>query len=353
MAKIAILGDLHWGMRNDNSRIRQHQCDFFDNEFFPYLEKNGIKEIAQLGDFFDNRKYISMPTLGIARKHFIDPCNERKITVKIIAGNHDLPYRYSNKYSSVQQIFSDSPNFHVYENECFTDEHGIKYFPWISNENSEDLLKELRTGGSIAVGHFETVNFAMERNQICSHGTTTLDDFKNFEMVISGHFHHRSRKKNVTYVGVPYEMSFNDCLQKKGFHILDTEKRTLTFIENKTKLFHSIEMNTDEEKDPEIKNLDGCFVRMRIIKNNDPQRVGNFISKINSQSPFDFRIIDKSIERFNSENLDDVVSNQSTEDLIKEYVENVAGDHSLKEGIIEKTLSILVMAREKQISEVK
>lgn len=351
MARIAVLGDMHWGCRNDNTRIRDFQCEFFDEQFFPYLDKNpDIKEIVSTGDFFDNRKYVSMPTLAHLRKSFIDPCIERGIKVHVIAGNHDLPYRHSNKYSSVVQILGNLSNFHIYESET-SNVDGVTYVPWISRANHDDIHRVLKQGGRICVGHFETTNFAMERNHICDHGTTTFSDFKPWDLVISGHFHHRSKKGNVVYVGVPYEMSFSDCHQTKGWHILDTSDLSLKLVKNKKKLFHSIEYSTDMEDFPDVSSMSECYVRLKITKNENPTKVGKLISLINSQGPHDFKIIDRSSEDYTSDNVDDIISNFSTEDIISEYIETVASDNTLKEEITKTTLEIYNMAREQQLKE--
>ena len=347
MAKIAVLGDSHFGMRNDNKRILEFQCKFYEEQFFPYLEKNGITEIIQTGDFFDNRKYIAMPTLAAARKYFIDPCIEKNIKVKVIAGNHDLPYRYNNSCSSVKQLLEDIENFQIFENEIHEDEHGIKYYPWISPSNKEEFLKDLKKGGSICVGHFETSSFLMEGGHLCDKGTTELKDFKKFDLVISGHFHHRSKNKNLNYVGVPYEMSFNDCEQIKGFHILDTETKKMEFIPNEEKLFFSYNINSEKETD--ISNLkENSFVRMRILENNNPHETGKLISKINFLDPYDFKIIDKTIEKYSSNNVEEILNLKSTEDLIVEYVNEIAEDHKMKDEISETCLLIHEMAKERQ-----
>ena len=39
--KIAVIGDLHWGARNDNQEFLNYFQRFFDNVFFPELEERG------------------------------------------------------------------------------------------------------------------------------------------------------------------------------------------------------------------------------------------------------------------------------------------------------------------------
>ena len=42
--KIAILNDTHFGARNDNAVIAEHQRKFYDEVFFPYLKEMYLEE---------------------------------------------------------------------------------------------------------------------------------------------------------------------------------------------------------------------------------------------------------------------------------------------------------------------
>ena len=56
---IALLNDSHFGVRNDSQAFQNYQLDFFDNQFFPYMQDNNIKNLIHLGDVVDRRKYIN------------------------------------------------------------------------------------------------------------------------------------------------------------------------------------------------------------------------------------------------------------------------------------------------------
>ena len=57
--KIALLGDVHVGARNDNLAIHDYFEKFYNEVFFPYLLEHKIDTIVQFGDLFDRRKYIN------------------------------------------------------------------------------------------------------------------------------------------------------------------------------------------------------------------------------------------------------------------------------------------------------
>ena len=47
--------------------------------------------------------------------------------------------------------------------------------------------------------------------------------FSKFDRVFSGHYHMKSTKDNVTYLGNPYQLYWNDYASKRGFHVFDTD----------------------------------------------------------------------------------------------------------------------------------
>ena len=56
--KIAIITDTHWSARKASKNFHEYFQLFYDNVFFPTLEKHGIKTVIHMGDAFDNRKSI-------------------------------------------------------------------------------------------------------------------------------------------------------------------------------------------------------------------------------------------------------------------------------------------------------
>jgi DNA repair exonuclease SbcCD nuclease subunit len=79
----------------------------------------------------------------------------------------------------------------------------------------------------------------MARGQMMDHG---MDPklFKRFKAVYTGHYHHKSSKGNIHYMGSPYEMTWADCGDVKGFHVLDTDTLELEFVPNPITLFERV-----------------------------------------------------------------------------------------------------------------
>ena len=69
------------------------------------------------------------------------------------------------------------------------------------------------------------------------------EEFKKFDIVMSGHYHHKSDDGQVYYLGTPYEIYWNDWEDPKGFHVFDTETRELERIVNPYNIFNKIYYN--------------------------------------------------------------------------------------------------------------
>ena len=58
--KILLITDQHFGVRNDNQYFIEHYRRFYSKIVIPFLKASGIKEIINLGDTFDRRRYINV-----------------------------------------------------------------------------------------------------------------------------------------------------------------------------------------------------------------------------------------------------------------------------------------------------
>ena len=100
--KLALITDTHFGIRNDNQAVLNHFEKFYDEVFFPYLLKHPeISTIIHLGDLVDRRKYINYHTQAKMRSSFIDRIAEYNLKMHLIAGNHDVFYKDTNKINRV------------------------------------------------------------------------------------------------------------------------------------------------------------------------------------------------------------------------------------------------------------
>ena len=138
--KVAIIGDSHWGARNDSQAFMDYFRKFYEEVFFPTLQERGIDTIIHMGDVVDRRKFINWKTTFQMREIFFDVCSDRGIKLHLIAGNHDSFFRNTLVVNSLDGLrLGDNENFTVYEKSTEIELDGTKFFmqPWICDENRE------------------------------------------------------------------------------------------------------------------------------------------------------------------------------------------------------------------------
>jgi DNA repair exonuclease SbcCD nuclease subunit len=334
--KIAILGDTHYGARNSNTIIEHWQRRFYEEFFWPKLDEMGIKTIIQSGDYFDNRKWINLQTLAFQKEVFVKQAQKRDARAYVIVGNHDIPLRHSLANSSVEQILGQEDNFTVINTPQTFDFDGrsITLMPWICRENEEESLSKIRKGGDILMGHFEITGFVMHPGAIACDGLSHAD-FKDWNKVWSGHFHTQSESNNIHYVGTPYQMSWNDFGTKHGFWVFDTTDDSMVFHENPFRYFNRFTWENGCERTQN--DLSKSYVKINVKKKDNFEEFEKFIDWVNFGNPFEVKITE-SFEEYSADNVGDLIELHSTEELISEYVEDVAATN--KDDIKNMLLSI-------------
>lgn len=297
--KLAILTDTHYGVKSDSTFFLDYQKSFMDNVFFPFLDKEGIKTIVHLGDLVDRRKFININTLRCMRTDFLERIGQTGRIMHIIPGNHDVYAKNTNEVNALDELLDDSQGIMAYHEpaELVFGETKISLIPWISPENearSVDFIQN--TDSKIVFGHFQLVGFEMYKGAYCESGHDPKM-FDRFDLVASGHFHHRSTYHNINYLGSPYEMTWADYADTKGFHTFDTESQKLEFIENPMKLYRKIKYRDAGKKFEDVMDLDfgryqGCFVKVIVISKENPFLFDTFIQNLENAGVQDLKTVD-------------------------------------------------------------
>lgn len=245
--RIAIITDQHWGIRGDAQLFLENMLLFYDNVFFPYLEKNAIKQVLILGDTFDRRKYVNIHTLHVFRHKFLNRLRDLDVDVKMIYGNHDIFYRNSNEVNSIDFIAKEYSNVEVVETHKIFDFDGFKLgmISWINSSNLDSSMEFIKTADcDLLCGHFEIKSFEMVKGSFCENGFDK-SIFNRFEQVFSGHFHVISTDRRIQYLGNPHQTNWGDHGLKKGFWVFDTATREKEFVENPYNLYEKIPYSDD------------------------------------------------------------------------------------------------------------
>ena len=312
---IAVLGDTHFGVRNDNGAFHDYFERFYEGVFFPYLKENNISHIIQLGDLFDRRKYINFYTLKRARDYFFDKIVENNMKMDVFVGNHDTYFKNTNEVNSPELLLDDyRDNITVYSEPTDLVFDGLKVtlLPWVCTENYQRCIEHInKTDAQILFGHLELAGFEMYRGVVSSHGMET-NIFDKFDMVMSGHYHHKSSRSNIYYLGTPYEMTWSDYDDQKGFHIFDTETRELTFVQNPHTMFSKILYDDVDKGMDEVLLLDAdqyknMYVKLIIRNKENPYWFDMFVDKLEKSGVIDLQVLDDHLN-LNLEDDEDIVN---------------------------------------------
>jgi DNA repair exonuclease SbcCD nuclease subunit len=330
--KIALVTDTHFGARSDSQAFDSYFKKFYDEVFFPELDKRGIKDIIHLGDCFDRRKYINFNSLNSCRQYFFEEACNRGIHMDMIIGNHDTFYKNTNDVNSPKLLLGEYPNVKTYDTAEIVRYDGldILLMPWICTDNYEHSSKLINSKiAKICFGHLELSGFVMFKDQAAhiEHGGMDPATFKDFNLVCSGHFHHKHGKGNVEYLGNPYQLFWNDYEDDRGFHIFDTKTLKLEFIKNPNTIFEKYYYD-DEKEDPnavDMSRFNTKLIKVIVVNKKDFVKFDRFVEGIYKQNPIELKIIEDFSE-FETEALDDNIDLEDTMTLLSNYVDSIDTD---------------------------
>lgn len=336
--KIAILGDAHFGARGDNQAFHDYFYKFYDDIFFPYLKKNNINTVIQTGDLMDRRKFVNYVTLSNMKDKFINRFKDNNLSLYIILGNHDIYYRNSSEVNSLTELFghfkdSGKYNINVIDKPTtieFDKDFYIDLVPWINKDNFIESIKFIhRSSSPICIGHFELKGFTMHKGMKDNDSGMGTKIFTHYDNVFSGHFHTRSNNKNIKYVGSPYELTWSDYNDNKGFHIFDTKTGNIDFIENPYKMHHKIfyDDSIEDFTKHDVLKYSNSLVKLIIVNKTKPEMFEFFIEKLYNVKILDLGIIDNSLS-YSDDDLEEVET-EDTLTVLFNSIDNLTGDDRL------------------------
>ena len=346
--KVALLGDTHFGVRNDNQAFHDYYELFYKNVFFPYLKENGIDTVVQFGDLFDRRKYINFNTLARSRNYFFNVLRDEKITMHVFVGNHDTFYKNTNEINSPELLLHEYENIHVYSDPdtLILDQTPIAMLPWVCSGNYQRCINFINeTPAQILFGHLELAGFEMHRGAVNSHGQFDNKLLEKFDLVCSGHFHHRSTRGNIHYLGTPYEMSWSDYNDPRGFHILDTDTRQLTFVQNPYTMFQKWFYDDTQWTDTDFTNTvdfaqaQGSIVKVVVKQKSNPFWFDLYIDRLQKAGALDIQVVEDHLN-LNLEDDSDIIDEaEDTLTILRKAIEQI--DTKVPKKQIDKYLTNL------------
>lgn len=294
---VALLNDIHWGVRNDNQTLRQHQIDFYQDQFFPYCEANGIQDVILMGDVFDRRKYVNFSTLELAIEHFFKPAKAKGMRVYAFTGNHDVYWKDTNRVNSLSLLVGPYLDRLLVSEPALLNINGwdLACVPWITRDNHTDCLKFIESHpASILLGHFDINGFEMMPGVMCENGMDP-DMFKPYQMVLSGHYHAKSTRGNIHYLGSQYQMDWGDYGQTKAFHVLELSEQGhyLRPVWNENQLFYKL--TYDDGCDFDLDSLARRYVKVIVKNKNDAGKYEKFLNTLSKVGVESLQVLEQDL----------------------------------------------------------
>ena len=292
--KVAIITDQHFGCRKNSKLFHDYFLKFYEDVFFPILEKEGITTVIDMGDTFDSRKGIDFGALTWAKNNYYDRLKKMGITVHTIVGNHTAYYKNTNDVNAVDLLLREYDNVKTYSETTSIEVGGLNILlvPWINSDNQEKshaLIKKSRA--PVCMGHLELIGFRVHRGYIMEHGTDA-SIFNKFDKVFSGHYHTRSDNGKIFYLGNPYEIYWNDCNDTRGFHLFDTETKELTAVDNPYRIFHVIYYEDHDHQLFDARQLENKIVKVVVKKKTNQVQFEKFLDKLYNANVAELKIVE-------------------------------------------------------------
>lgn len=235
--KIAMIADIHIGIKKADAVFMESQLRFFKEQFVPELTEQGIKTIWVLGDVFDTRQQINTLVINKVIELFRDTL--KNFDINIIVGNHDMYLTTDTGINSLK-ILDLLPNVTVYEQQesIAVDGKKILIQPWIVDYAQENLIIGKY---DYCFCHADIIGFDQGGGRLSESGLVAKEILKHVDAVYSGHYHngvHRQfeKGKSITYLGAPYQLTRIDRGGTRGYHILDIATGERTMVENKVSM---------------------------------------------------------------------------------------------------------------------
>ena len=336
MENCVVVGDTHLGLSKNSDSWCNITLRLFE-EIHDTCVKRNIKNVIHVGDFFHERRSLNTLTQVYAFK-IADLFDMSNINLYAIVGNHDCYYKNIIKPTSLQ-IFKKYPTIKIID-EIYPLTDDILLVPW-------NTPIPTKYNQQYVFGHFEIKGFQMNNRKECDKGVDP-DIFKPYRRIFSGHFHMPSTKGNITYLGSPFQQTFNDVGNICGYYIF--KEGELEFIQFRDcPSFIVIDTDVFFDKGVDRSDITGNIVKIKYKEDYGTTNNMKILDEIQMLLPFqlytDFSQTKIEGVEGESEELDAPPSIIDHDDIIDEYIKKT----EVPENINKKTLVGMIMKLKEEI----
>jgi len=273
-----------------------------------FCNENDIKDIIIAGDIFEKSSKIKNDAFIPLFFKFME-LKEAGFNLIIILGNHDI---YSVDNDSIVETFSVFGKVVKSFEQIDIGGRTFDLLPYTKDEN------EIPDSGDYLITHLSIADFAFDNKyHVSEKAGFPRKLFAGYNKVFTGHFHRPQEKKNIIYMGSPYQMNFGEMGQEKGFITLEVETEEWErHIYDQAPVYKKI-----KSEDFQKVNVVNSFVQVEI-----KDKLDNYVQLkhiLYEKGALD--VTPKFVEEDTDININEeskIDMNSSVKDMVKEYITN-------------------------------
>lgn len=282
--KVAIIADLHFGVKRSDLTFQESQLRFFKCQFVPELKEQGVDTIVVCGDIFDTRQTVNVQTENVVIDLFKNTFKD--FTVHVIVGNHDMFTTTTTEVNSLKCL-DLLPNVTVYETptDILLGGKPTLMLPWLIDDTDFDQI--VLKNYTFCFAHLEAVGFDMG-GRVSENGLSMQKIISRIDHTFTGHFHTRSNRetldgKTFCYVGSPYQITRIDRNQERGYIVLDTDTEEYEWHNNTQSMKFQVFTYPKVDK----KRIKGHVVDLHIPfdKQNETKQIYDLVKELDALFP--------------------------------------------------------------------
>ena len=322
-----VVGDCHFGIKNNSIQWLEYQLDFFNKQFIPELENKKYDRVVFLGDIFDIRYAINQYIGYEVKSMFRQLCNKfEDVNFYIVAGNHDyyspdINYSQYNAYNLIfgEEFLDKYKNLKIIQDNYLIEDNTL-FAPWYWTENSENFNKLMNNISDKDI-----------RLMYCHSDLSTWDlDNRLLKKpkdltILSGHIHNvqQDHTNKLYNVGSMFSINFSDVNTKKYFYSYDVDNNK--FIEAFENVTTPKFIQFNNEDIFTLTNDDVKNSYVRIFINSDNINKASYIERLSEiKKNFDYLYL--KIQTVNTNIIDELESTNISSN-ISDYIDNNIPDN--------------------------
>lgn len=236
--KAAVFTDIHFGLKS-NSSVHNQDCEDYIDWFIAKAKQEGCDTGIFMGDWHHNRNSLNITTMDYSLRA-LERLGKAFDQFFFFPGNHDLYYKDKRDIHSVE-FGKYIPGITIVHKPITKGD--VTLCPWLVGDEWKSIGKK---GGKYIFGHFELPSFFMNAMvQMPDHGEIQLEQFSNYELGFSGHFHKRQQKKNMIYIGNAFPHNYADTWDdERGMMILEWGGKPVYHTWEQAPKFRTLKLST-------------------------------------------------------------------------------------------------------------